>query len=91
MAFFFFYYGHIDSLAIPRTTWGFFPFSRRRSPTKVELPEVMNMETMEELLNEKKKEAVMDDDAEPADIADRQYKEWLESRFMKEWENGRQK
>jgi len=49
------------------------------------------METMEELLNEKGKEAVMDDDAEPADIADRQYKEWLESRFMKEWENGRQK
>jgi hypothetical protein len=51
----------------------------------------MNMEIMEELINEKGKEAVMDDDSEPSDVADRAYKEWLESRFMKEWENGRQK
>ena len=36
------------------------------------------MEIMEELLNEKGKEAAMDDDSEPADIADRAYKEWLE-------------
>ena len=52
----------------------------------------MNMEIMEELINEKGKEAVMDDDDfDPSDIADNAYKEWLESRFMKEWENGRQK
>lgn len=49
------------------------------------------MEIMEELLNEKGKEAAMDDDTEPSDIADRAYKEWLESCFIKEWENGREK
>ena len=50
----------------------------RRSPPKREFKEVTNMEIMEELLNEKGKEAVMDDDAEPSDMADRAYKEWLE-------------
>jgi len=49
------------------------------------------MRIMEELLNEKRKEAVMDDDSEPSDIADQAYKEWLESRFIKEWENGQKK
>lgn len=58
----------------------------------MELQEVMNMAIMEELLNKKRKEAVMeDDDFDPSDIADNAYKEWLESRFIKEWENGRGK
>ncbi len=46
------------------------------------------MEIMEELLNEKGKEAVMDDDSEPSDMADRAYKEWLEERYLKEWKAG---
>ena len=49
------------------------------------------MEMMEELLNETGKEAAMDDDTEPSDMADQAYKEWLESRFIKEWENSRKK
>ena len=49
------------------------------------------MEIMEELLNEKGKEAAMDDDTEPSDIADRAYKEWLEERYSKEWNNGNRK
>lgn len=58
----------------------------------MELQEVMNMEIMEELLNDKGKEAVIeDDDFDPSDIADNAYKEWLESLFIKEWEDGRQK
>jgi len=37
------------------------------------------MEIKEMLITEEKKEAaVMDDDSEPWDIADRLYKEWLE-------------
>ena len=49
------------------------------------------MEIMEELLNEKGKEAVMDDDSEPSDMADRAYKEWLEEGYLKEWKDGRHK
>ena len=63
----------------------------RRSPTKMELLEVINMGIMQELIDEKGKEATMDDDSEPSDIADQAYKEWLESRFIKEWENGQKK
>lgn len=36
------------------------------------------MEITEDLLNEKKIKAVMDDDSEPWDIADQAYKEWRE-------------
>ena len=39
-------------------------------------------------MNEKGKEAVMDDDSEPSDMADRAYKEWLEEAIfkgMEEW------
>jgi hypothetical protein len=61
----------------------------RRSPTKMERKEVTNMEIMEELINEKGKEAVMvDDDFDPLDIADNAYKEWLEERYLKEWKDG---
>jgi hypothetical protein len=63
----------------------------RRSPTKMEFKEVMNMGIMEELLSEKGKEAVMDDDSEPSDIGDCTYKEWLEEGYLKEWNNGNRK
>lgn len=49
------------------------------------------MEIMEELLNENGKEGAMDGDAEPSDIADRAYKEWLEEGYLKELNNGSHK
>lgn len=50
------------------------------------------MEIMEELINEKRKDAVMDDnDCDPSDIADNAYKEWLEEGYLKEWKDGRHK
>jgi len=57
----------------------------------MELLEVINMGIMQELIDEKGKEATMDDDSEPSDIADRAYKEWLEERYLKEWNNGNRK
>ena len=48
------------------------------------------MEIQERLMKEEK-EIAIEDDYDPSDIADRLYKEWLENRFMKEWENGRKK
>ncbi|MFZ4440306.1 MAG: hypothetical protein ACOYOS_17925, partial [Syntrophales bacterium] len=51
-------------------------------PTKMELLEVINMGIMQELINEKRREADMDDDSEPSDIADQAYKEWLEARYL---------
>jgi hypothetical protein len=73
-------------------THGGFFYREKKPPRRGSFKEVINMEIMKELINEKKKEAVMDDDdCDPSDIADNAYKEWLESHFMKEWENGRQK
>ena len=43
------------------------------------IQEAITMEIKETLITEEKaKEAVMDDDSEPWDIADQLYKEWLE-------------
>ena len=52
--------------------------SMEEAPQRGSLKEVMNMGIIEELLNEKKIKAVMDDDSEPWDIADQAYKEWRE-------------
>lgn len=49
------------------------------------------MEIQEMLINEEKEAVIEDDEYEPSDIEDRPYKEWLESRFIKEWENGRKR
>ena len=62
-----------------------------RSPSERVFQEAMNMEIMEELLHEKKKEVAIDDDSEPSDIADQAYKEWLEERYLKELNGGQHK
>ena len=53
------------------------------------IQEAITMEIKEMLITEEKvKEAVMDDDSEPWDIADRLYKEWLEEpQLFGAWED----
>lgn len=62
----------------------------RRSPMK-ELPEVMNMEIMKRLMTaEDRKETVIEDDEpDPSDIGDWQYKDLLESQYMRQLEDKR--
>ena len=51
----------------------------KRTPTKMGFPEDIKMTIKETLIKEERtKEAVMDDDSEPWDIADQAYKEWRE-------------
>ena len=51
------------------------------------------MEIMEELIKgENEAEAIIEgEEPDPSDIGDRQYKEWLESQYLKELENSRKK
>ena len=78
---------HRGSLAISLTPAGLL-LPIEEAPRRWSYKEVTNMGIMEELLNEKGKEAVMDDDSEPSDIADQAYKEWLEERYLRDWKDG---
>lgn len=51
--------------------------------------EVSSMEIVRQILTEEhENEAVIEQvEPDPSDIADRQYKEWLENRYLKELEN----
>ena len=78
---------HRGLLAISLTPLGLL-LSGEEAPRRWSYKEVTNMGIMEKLLNEKGKEAAMDDDTEPSDIADRAYKEWLEERYLRDWKDG---
>lgn len=59
----------------------------------MELTEVSNMEMMKCLLTAgNEKEAVVEDnEPDPNDIADWQYKDWLENQYLQELENSQQR
>jgi hypothetical protein len=49
------------------------------------------VEIQECLITEEKEAVIEEDGLDPSDIADHQYKDWLENQYLKEWENGRKK
>jgi hypothetical protein len=58
---------------------------------KRELPEVIKVEIQECLIKEEKEAAIEEDGFDPSDIADHQYKDWLENQYLKERKNGRKR